>query len=543
MPQFQTKRQEQILADEIASIVTNTTLSDVSDSSGVKHMLNAIARELDEIYFQMENQLTLFSIDKATGDDLDERAKDVQPATITRIGPRSAVGTVVFSRPGTAGVTNIPAGTRVKTGDNIIFVTTAAGTITAASPEQITGHGVGRDSAPVPIVAEIPGVAGNVVANTIVKFDTKPPGVDEVINLQATTLGRDKELDDAFRQRIKDFIASLARSTPQALENGVLGLEDTATGATILFSKAIEDLVNLGNVTLFIDDGTGAAESVIVIAATALAATYTWAGPSLVVTTPDTSEVAVGDFFRLDADGQWFEIASIVPSTSVTVLNPGSLTLPVGATQSSVATGAERVTLGLSGPPADSAVGGEETLFLDNIAIKPSIAISLVSSIRGILVENTDFTLNTASGQLQFTPALVTGEVLFSEHTRFTGLIELAQRTVDGDPSDRTNFPGLRAAGVLVIVLTPTVLIQTIISSLVVAEGFSRAEAVAAAENAAVTYINSLGISDDVVRNELNARIQNLLEVFDNIMTAPSNNIVILDDQMARTTAFNVTII
>ncbi len=543
MPPFTPKRQETILADEIASVVTNTDLSDVTDSSGVKNMLNATARELDESYFQMENLLTLFSIDKATGDDLDGRAKDVQPPTITRIGPRSATGTVTFSRSTTTGTVNIPSGTRVKTSDAIVFVTNAVATITPTSPEQISGHGIGRDAAPVGITAEIPGGNGNVVANTIIKFDTKPSGVDEVTNQGPTLLGRDKELDDAFRQRIKDFIASLARCTPQALENGVLGLENTATGATILFSRAIEDLLNLGNVSLFIDDGTGSAETVQVIESTDLVAVFTWAGPSLTVTTPATGEVVVGDFIRLDSDGQWFEIASIVPNTSVTILNPGSLTVPTGATQSSVDTGADRVTQGLGGPPADSAVGGEETLFLDNIAIKAATAFTLVSSINGVLVDPTDFSLNTASGQIQFVVPLVTGEVLFAEYTRFTGLIELAQKTIDGDTSDRTNFPGLRAAGVLVIVLTPTVLIQTVDASLVVAEGATRADAVAAAENAVLTYINGLNIADDVVRNEIISRIQSLGEVSDLILTSPATNIVILDDQLARTTINNVTII
>lgn len=542
MPQFQPKRQEQILADEIASLVTNTLLSDVADSSSVKGMLSATAREIDESYFQMENVLSLFDIDKATGDDLDERAKEIQPGTITRVGPRSAVGTVVFSRAGTTGTVNIPTGTRVKTGDGLIFTTTAVGTITPTSPEQIGSHGIGRDSAPVPIVAEAPGSAGNVVSSTIIKFDTKPAGVDEVTNLSPTTLGRDKQSDDAFRQRLKDFIASLSRCTPLALENGVLGAEDETTGASILFSKAVEDIVNLGKVTLFIDDGTGAAESTAAIAATALVATYTWSGPSLTVTTGGTSEVAVGDFVGLTSDTQLFEIASIVPNVSVTVLNPGSLTVPSGATPSRLATSMDRLTQGLAGPPADTAVGGETTLLLDNKPLKTTIAISLVSSTRGVLVENTDYTVNPASGQIDFTPALVATEVIFAEYTYFTGLIALGQKIVDGDPNDRDNFPGLRAAGVLVRVLTPQVLIQTVTASLVVREGFSQTQTITDAEDAVKSYINGLGISDDVVRNEIISRIQSITAVSDLVLSAPANNIILLDDQLARITDPNINI-
>lgn len=541
MPQFQPKRHEQILADEITKLVTNTQLTDVADSSSVKGMLAATAREMDEGYFQMENVLLLFDIFKATGDDLDERAKEIQPGTITRIGPQQAVGTVIFSRAGTTGTINIPIGTRVKTSDGLIYITTAVGTITPTSPEQISGHGIGRDSAPVAIIAEAPGVAGNVVGGSIIKFDTKPAGVDEVTNLNPTTFGRDKERDDAFRQRIVDFIASLPRSTVQALESGVLGAEDPVTGAAILFSKAIEDIVNRGNVTLYIDDGTGTAESTTVVAATVLAATYTWGGTTT-ITSGDTSEVAVGDFIRLDSDGQWFEISAITPNVDVTILNPGSLTIPSGATASSIDTGADRMTQGLAGPPVDTAVGGEVTLFLDNKPVKSAIAISIVSSIRGVLVESTDFTLNPASGQVQFSPALVTSEAIFAEYTHFTGLIALGQKIVDGDPLDRTNFPGLRAGGVLVLVLTPQVLLQAVTASLIPAEGFTSAQAVVDATEAVKTYINSLGISDDVVRNTIISRIESLSSVADLVLTTPANNIIILDDQMARTTDVNISI-
>lgn len=67
---------------------------------------------------------------------------------------------------------------------------------------------------------------------------------------------------------------------------------------------------------------------------TALAQTYTWDGTTTVLA-GNTSEVVVGDWIKLDADGQYFEISVVTPSTSVTILNPGGLTIPTGATASS----------------------------------------------------------------------------------------------------------------------------------------------------------------------------------------------------------------
>lgn len=468
---FAPRRFEQILSDMVARLVARTGLSDVTDASSVKQMLAAASREDDEVYFQMQNVLDLFSIDTATGDDLDARAADIQPGSITRIGSRSANVNVVFSAAtAVTGTINIATGTRVKTSDGVTFATTQVGTITPTSIEQIPGHGVGRDSAPVPAIAETPGSDGNVVANTIIKFVNKPTGVDEVTNPLPALNGRDKESDDSFRQRLKDFIASLARSTVQALENGVLGLEDAATGSSILFSKAVEDIVNLGNVTLFIDDGTGAIES---------------------------NQAVAG----------------------------------------------ENVTQGLLGPPPDSAVGGETQLFLDNKPIKTSVSFTLSSSTRGALTQGTDYTLNPATGQLLFTPALVTAEVITANYTHYTGLIQEAQKVVDGDPTDPTNYPGLRAAGTLVRVLPPTTLIQTVAAVLAVAEGFEQSEAVAEAEAVVAEYINSLGISDDVVRNEIISRIQLLTAVIDLELTGPTANIAILDDELARITIANITIV
>ncbi len=60
---------------------------------------------------------------------------------------------------------------------------------------------------------------------------------------------------------------------------------------------------------------------------TALTAAYTWDG-TLVITISDTSEVVVGNWVRLDVDGQYFEIDTIIADTSVAILNPNNLTIP-----------------------------------------------------------------------------------------------------------------------------------------------------------------------------------------------------------------------
>jgi len=86
---------------------------------------------------------------------------------------------------------------------------------------------------------------------------------------------------------------------------------------------------------------------------------YTWNGTTT-VTTPNTSEVAVGDYIGLPSgsnNAPLFPIASIIPNTSVTITNPSSRTIPTGsgANTSVLIPAARRVTLfsvnGTSGTP------------------------------------------------------------------------------------------------------------------------------------------------------------------------------------------------
>ncbi len=468
MPRFQPKRFEQIFTRMISRVVARTDLSDVADSATLKHALAAAAREDDELYYQMTLLLQLFSIDDATGDDLDERAKDIQPGVIQRRQATKTTGTVVFSRNGTVGTIAIPIGTKVKTAGGVVFTTTAATTISASSPEQITGHGIGRDSLPVAVISDEPGSAGRVAGNTVVKFVSKPSGVDEVRNQSAFTFGGlDKESDDDFRNRIRAFVNSLSRSTIVALETAIIGSQDPTTGSTVLFAKAVEDPLRLGLVRLYVDDGTGTAETTAIVAG-------------------------------------------------------------------------EIVTTGLS--LGNVAVGGEETLFLDNKPVKASDPFTLTSNFRGVLVIDTDYTLNSASGQIQFSPALIAGESISADYTYFTGIIALSQKIVDGDANDRDNFPGYRAAGVLVLVLVPQVLLQNVVATIVVKDGYVQSNVRLDVIQAIKDYINSLSISGDVIRNELIKRIMEVPGVFDCNLITPSSSQILLDDQLPRTTDSNIDV-
>ena len=457
MPAPVFKRYEQILQAMINGVVSRTTLTDITDSSIFKHTLAAHARELDEVYFQMGLLQDTFSLDTAAGQDMDDRAAQVSPALITRVPATRSIGQVTFSRTGTSGTVTIPAGTVVQTASAVQFATSVAATILDTA----------TTATPVDAVAQLPGAAGNVAANSVTRFGSKPVGVDAVTNGSTFNGGADSEADDVFRARIRAFIASLARGTTEALEFVATNVA-LSDGRRVRSAHVFEDPDNRGEVVLYVDDGAGTAETVV-------------------------------------------EVTN------------------------------ENVTAGLAGPPADSAVGGEVYLHLAQKPVKVGPAVTLSSSSRGALTAGTHYTLDDASGQLVFTPALAAAEVITATtYTAYTGLIAEVQKVVDGDSADRTLYPGWRAAGVRVRVRAPTVL-QQIVVGILVTQGVVKADAITAAKQVVAEYINNLGISGDVVRAELIQRVMGVTGVVNCVLATPAADVTLLDDQLARALDANIT--
>lgn len=474
MGQLQIKVYEDILDAMIAKVVARTDLTDINDGSSLKQVLAAASRSDDEQYYQMFNLLDLFDLDKATDEDLDERAKEVQGALeltgqVTRIQARRATGEVVFSRTGTTGSVTIPIGTQVKVpavgaATDIIFTTTEEGTINAGN----------TSSNNVDVQADKAGTEGNVAPTTINGFVSKPSGVDSVSNPSALTNGLDKESDDDFRRRIKLAIKGLARCHPAGLEAAVIGVEDPGgSGKTVVFSNVYEDPLDRGEVTLYVDDGSGTAEST---------------------------------------------------------------------------TTASNDACGLGG----GAAGGEVDIYTSNKPIKPGLTFLFEYDALGAgswvpLVENVDYTLNRATGhvklsQASFPSGLTATDLVRASYTYFTGLIQEVQKVIDGDPADRSNYPGYRAAGCRVTVLSPNILQLTVTVNITVRSGYSQSEAIDDVEAAISDYVNSLGISEDVILNELRERTMAVEGVFDCTFRQPTANTVILDNQIARLVSSNLTV-
>jgi hypothetical protein len=160
-----------------------------------------------------------------------------------------------------------------------------------------------------------------------------------------------------------------------------------------------------------------------------------------------------------------------------------------------------------------------------------------------------DYRLNQGSGKLTLYPGGPNGiatvatspsdvkglQALDTVHIRYKwygGLIEEAQKIVDGDASDRPNYPGVRAAGVDVRVLPPTILSQTVEATINIDPGHESSGVVAECKTAIMNYINGLPINGDIYITELIYVLQGVSGVRDVIWTSggdpynPTNTIV-----------------
>lgn len=251
MPIFRPRNRVEIIRSMVARVVARSTLSGLTRNSAVYHIVAAAASEDAEQYFQMARLRELFSIETATGSDLDERAAEITSAAggLLRRDPLKASGPVEFSRPGTTGAVSIPVGTVVAAEDEdglIKFETTTSGSI--ADGDTTSGT--------VNVVALQGGDRGNVDSGQIKKFVSRVAGVTDVTNTAKFENGRNRESDRSFRARLRSFIQSLSNAT-------VLSIEDSARGVTlddgrrIVNAKVVEPTTPTGFFDVYVDDGGG----------------------------------------------------------------------------------------------------------------------------------------------------------------------------------------------------------------------------------------------------------------------------------------------
>lgn len=160
-----------------------------------------------------------------------------------------ANGFVRFSRENPInGRSVIPKGTKIE-GGGFVYITSLAGVIEAGQ----------TTSGDIPIIAENVGSDYNCPAGTInIINSTVPVDVVMVTNTKDVTGGLDEESNVAFDERFKAYLAALQGTN-------LYGIKNAASSVDGVRSVSIQNhkppLKNIFNMTVYIDDGSGAANS------------------------------------------------------------------------------------------------------------------------------------------------------------------------------------------------------------------------------------------------------------------------------------------
>lgn len=239
MTEFTPKPFTQITADMVEHVRgTTSRLTDFNIGSVIRTILEATAIELDDYYqalTQAIQEAVPASLYKAFGF---ERLPLARASGKVRVTLVSALG-VDFTL-------NIGAGFSTAGGD-VNFISTETLVIPA-------GQTVGE----VRVEATVPGVVGNVPADTVILLPLASPNISSVTNPLAMTLGRDNESDSEMQERFAAYILALSRATPAAIEyiSKMTALTD-ADGIATEYVERVAIAEGAGICTLYIHNGAG----------------------------------------------------------------------------------------------------------------------------------------------------------------------------------------------------------------------------------------------------------------------------------------------
>ena len=232
-----------------------TQLLDLTTGSTLRAVLEANASVALWMQWLVLQVLQMTRAATSVGSDLDSWMADM---SLSRLPAVPAVGSVTFSRYAATASSLVPAGALVRTGDGSLTFVVNKDITNSVWNVQLNGYifGPGVASLSVPIVAQMPGSAGNVLANTISLIATAIPGVDLVTNAAATQNGLDAESDAAFRLGFQNYLQSRSRATISAIGYAISSIQQ---GLDFIIEENVDPrgVSWVGSFIVTVDDGSG----------------------------------------------------------------------------------------------------------------------------------------------------------------------------------------------------------------------------------------------------------------------------------------------
>jgi hypothetical protein len=228
-------------------MVVRTELTDIQEGSVLYTLCATVAEQIAEADVRLAQIRDQFTLDGASGVDLDERAEELG---LERLPATTATGVVRISRTDTTVSLTIEAGATFGRSDS---------DVTYVTVQDYTMSG-GVSALDVAVSAQVLGTAGNASSASINTVVDAPSGITSVFQASAISNGREAESDATLRSRARRYMNSLARCQPSALEFQALTFtasDNTRASVATLY----EDPVVYGRTELLIDDGSGLGDS------------------------------------------------------------------------------------------------------------------------------------------------------------------------------------------------------------------------------------------------------------------------------------------
>lgn len=370
------------------------------------------------------------------------------------------------------------------------------------------------------------GSAGNIGASRVNQFFAAPPFVGAgVQNISQAAGGLDRESDTEFRTRALAQLQSLSRGTPLALKTTAIGVVDPVTQARVVSSNLVEDFSS-DEVLLYVDDGTGSVARTSGLPADSLAAAVLLGGASLQPL--DISNWPASGYVLIESDG-------VNPIELVKyVSNNGSVLTLDAPTTSPHTLGSIINFVDFVSEAAEATQRRFRLTNFPSVRNTERIWLRAPSGVWSLLARDIDYKLNKGTGEFQLTDVggVVVGSQLVAHYSYYTNLIAQVQKVMEGDPDDPVNFPGVKAAGILLAVEQPVIKRVTVTASITAADGFSEASLSPLVRAVLESYVSSLRIGQDVIVAKMIDRAFSVVGLADIRILTPASNVTVLESEL-----------
>lgn len=481
---YEARTKDEILRDLAARVVSRTPLTDVIPGSVLHTILSTIAEEFASAEYRLGEIRDSFYLDGTSGADLDERISELPVRAITRLPAAPASGTLKITRDNTSNSITLNAGTLFGRVDNSKIFYRLNSALTFA---------INQSEASAAVTCTTNGESGN-AGTGIVSIIVSDPNIATVTNESPIVGGLEEESDDSLRSRAKAYLASLSRSQDLALEFEALNFR-ASNEKRFTVAKVVSDPLTPGYSELLVDDGTGIA----------LGPSPAFVTTQITLTVPDP----------LVRNLHTMQVPYVLSGNSI-----------IGEESSPTASGVELWLESNDGRFLNQLPGGA-----DGVRLVEGVHYIAIPE-RG-LIYFLDSAYSNSTG-IEFEQGDV---VVFPGYVNRTfdspSYLQIAelQRIIEGDPSNPTLSPGMRAAGTRVRVLpAPINTVSFEVRCLFLSGSdleVSRSEVtVAAAE-----FVNQLGPGEPLYANRLLAHLINNVSSLITATLYGSSGLEILEDQ------------